>query len=142
MTLREQVFRKMGWEPEHHRDDLYRWVKDGVRLNSIVATKQEIGDEVMFPPIDEQWEVCAKYLVSFMRERNYRMSVNYREYSNRKKDCYEFCWYQLHDTEKSEMLLLYSEYMDVPRNKMSCEFIGLSKNIAEAACKAFLGVEL
>jgi len=59
--LREQVFRKMGY-----------WNADGLWIDSDDDTS--IGIEL--PPIDSQWEVTAKYLVPFMREKGYEYDIS------------------------------------------------------------------
>jgi len=65
------------------------------------------------PPIDSQWEVTAKYLVPFMMEKGWDYDIMYAK---------EFRWCHTdHDRLKAEIK---------------------DDNIAEAACKAFMEVEL
>lgn len=106
MTLREQVFRKMGWSFKTiHGCSRWVGVSSGVPFNEL-------------PLIDEQWEVCARYLVPFMRER---FGVDWYVRVRNKYGKF-FCWAKPGYESKGE-----------------CNVE--NHNIAEAACKAFLEVK-
>lgn len=109
MTLTEQVFRKMGWTHKGKNDINWGWYDNDFTYYSC--------DEL--PPIDSQWEVTAKYLVPFMRERGW----NYRITS-----LGTFAW--------EPLLRIYGE--DAVAHKTEIK----DDNIAKAACLAFMEVEL
>jgi len=69
------------------------------------------------PPIDSQWEVCAKYLVPFMREKGYEYNLESDGYF----------WWITRNNKKMWIRIQGAELKD--------------DNIAEAACKAFMEVE-
>jgi len=114
MTLCEQVFRKMGWklEPDERPecDGISWWWS---------ADKKDGGYFQELPLIDSQWEVTAKYLVAFMREREYYWIVHI------KFGVLTFKW-----------MRRSKEYM------RDYEFEIIDDNIAEAACKSFMEVSL
>ena len=116
MTLREQVFRKMGWELFNWGGYWYRWVKDGVPLSKN-AFKNECSEEHMFPPIDEQWEVCAKYLVPFMESKGYGIAIDINQDD-------EDYFYWTHHIEETGVCVIKKH--DIPK----------------AACKAFLEISI
>ena len=103
MTLREQVFRKMGY-----------WNADGLWIDSDDDTS--IGIEL--PPIDSQWEITAKYLVPFMRDKGFDYQI--------------VIWPTNMEVFKFGNLLKNISYHAIIKDD----------NIAEAACKAFMKVEL
>jgi len=119
MTLREQVFRKMGWQ-------LIPELSEGT--NYFPKGNYWCGKE--WPPIDSQWEVTAKYLVPFMREKKnrnggYTYSIEpyvglYGENEERHFMQFEWC----HED--------FGAYTAKIKDD----------NIAEAACKAFMEVKL
>jgi len=120
MTLREQVFRKMGWK--HHTEYLPGCVA-GESIKGYWSPPDFDGNNFeccvfQLPPIDEQWEVTAKYLVPFMRLYEYNISGGD-----------DFNWVLISERKYDEPLSSgYAEIKD--------------DNIAEAACKAFMEVEL
>jgi len=106
MILREQVFRKMGWQLKTY--------------NGIGELKYEAGwydnDFTYYrelPPIDSQWEVCAKYLAPFMREKDYEYHIS---------KAGDFWW---SDNGASQQFAIVED-----------------DNIAKAACEAFMEVAL
>lgn len=119
MTLTEQVFRKMGAEikPDYKYkgDGIACWIlNDKIISNSVYLDKY--SRDLKLPPIDSQWEVCAKYLEKFMQEKP-------RSYSYHINDYCEFLWFDNNTGKKYKV-----EIKD--------------DNIAQAACLAFMEVEL
>lgn len=110
MILDEQVFRKMGWE-----DHITNYPEDGCYWKNKNTREVIASDEL--PPISSQWEVCAKYLVPFMRERGWSYWIE------------EFI---MDIVFKWGNLELNTSYFVKIQND----------NIAEVACKAFMEVEL
>jgi len=110
--LTEQVFRKMGWEK-------ITWVKDLSYIdNGDWIHPDKDGRVQELPPIDSQWEVTAKYLVPFMREKGYKYNLESDGY---------FWWV----TKNSRRMWIRDQGEEIKDD-----------NIAEAACKAFMEVEL
>jgi len=139
-SLREKVFRKMGaewkwvqtYDPPHNKDGYLKYGWAWVYLGKVLTTpfaKSNCSDQPTdpeliltpeqtlwgiddLPVLEEQWEVCAKYLVPFMYLRNCDYIFGSR-----------FEW-----------------------ENMDGHTIGSAEikddNIAEAACKAFMEVEL
>ena len=103
MTLDEKVFSKMG----------FKFKNTGYNLGLYGPDETYYGTPT--PPISSSWEVCAEYLVPFMRERNYRYQITKTG---------DFWWES------------YS-HKDEP---YGAEII--DHKISEAACKAFMEVEL
>ena len=119
MTLDEKVFRKMGYTSEDWKED------DGSghgRNDTIYGLMSSSGDKKFefdeLPPISSQWEVCAKYLVPFMKERDWR---------------YEVCEYD------GGLSFWWFDEINGYGHKASPV---KGHNHAEAACKAFIEVEL
>lgn len=126
MTLREQVARRMGWEfvfserGLHRRLDPWGWYRkpfkslvdeDKVRFNFHGST---------LPNWDESWEGCAKYVVPWMRERDFYYVID-GSYNH----CSEICF----DWKKIDSD--YHRYQVVEND-----------NLALAACQAFTEVEI
>ena len=106
LELREKVFRKMGYE---RKDDGHKvfW-----------RTDERLFLEPL-PLIETSWEVCAKYLVPFMRDKGWGFYVS--------------C-----DNESEN-------YFNWGRNDKPPFAVGadiVEYNSALAACKAYLEVEL
>ena len=109
LELRSAVFRKMGYI----HIDLY----DDVEIEPYLIWRLPDSDREEWwrnlPPIETSWEVCAKYLIPFMRERGW----NYHIVSG------QFSW-EWASWEKQHSV-------DV-----------IDHNIALAACKAFMEVSV
>ncbi len=126
MTLIEQVFRKMGFSIKRGSlSDWYYWIDyDGIEVDLVTGSfdDERINEAdviKILPKIDSQWEVTAKYLVPFMRRKGYIYNIP---------------------------LLNPLEFWWVPDKNYEDEKVKSAKikddNIAEAACKAFMDVEL
>jgi hypothetical protein len=111
--LREKVFKKMGWTQESTDTHTSFWWTD-----------HEMNEhEEILPPIETTWEVCAKYLVPYMRGKCWSWSKQ-NSFSNA---CFPymggskewFVWRELKNPIKAEII---------------------NDNIARAACEAFLEV--
>jgi len=126
MTLTEQVFRKMGWELHieeeldnddgHHKKHVWWNTVEGNHHFALWFRAEEAYKHL--PPIDSQWEVTAKWLVPFMREKNWLYRVT---------SLGTFAW---HNTP------------DFPDDGIAHKAEIKDDNIAEAACKTFMEVEL
>ncbi len=117
MTLNERVFRKMGagWKKYDHPDeplDYQCWVLNGETISPYTRHDDERWRARQLPPISSSWEVCAKYLVPFMREKGF--------------------WYSIYNT--------HFWWMCENEKHIQAEII--DHKISEAACKAFMEVEL
>lgn len=116
MTLIEQVFRKMGYI---RKDDGHKifWSHPDLAY----------GENKLFleplPLIDSQWEVCAKYLVPFMRERLFDYDI-----TNNPIPLKRFRWGDIEDGVVCWNTKWSAEIKD--------------DNIAKAACEAFIEVSL
>ena len=122
--LREQVFRKMGWRKKPFTLDSGKVIEN--LYWDITATEfdtEKMYPPLLLPPIETSWEVCAKYLVPFMRERGYSWTATVYQFSDRLHSDFHFEWW--HETKTT---VYESDIKD--------------DNIAEAACKAFMEVEL
>ena len=108
MTLREQVARKMGWEQIVWTKGL-NYIDNG---DWIHPDKTERLEEL--PNWDESWEVCAKYVVAFMRERELAYGIRFGI----------FYWHCLIDGEDKAKTKIHND------------------DLAKAACEAFMEVEL
>ena len=112
--LNTRVFRKMGWKLEHELvpEGLIKKIIDRTaHLSLWVAPSGEKYEHLL--PISSSWEVCAKYLVPFMRERGFKYHISEGEY---------FWWRDYKEK---------SSFREVRNHK-----------IALAACEAFLEVTL
>ena len=126
MTLHEQVFRKIGAEikpdPEYKGGEIYCWILNGQVISNSVHL-EKYRDSLTLPPVSSQWEVCAKYLVPFMRERGFDYHIQNFETRLGKY----FCWHG--QPERSTEF--QNRQAKILRN-----------DIAEAACKAFMELKL
>lgn len=133
MTLTEQVFRKMGAElkivPDrvHPFCNYWAWHLNNKQIAQEYARgKDEKPPHLAnsLPPISSSWEVCAKWLVPFMEEAGFswvtRKTLGWAATGSKMK---YFVW---DNTEQNTIL----------------EFVIVKNDIAEAACKAFMEVEL
>ena len=81
-NLNEAVARKMGWE-----DHITNYPEDGPYWKNKITGAVIASDEL--PPISSSWEVCAKFLVAFMRERGYTYYIlTTGDFAWRRKDHY------------------------------------------------------
>ena len=135
MTLDEKVFRKMGaeWEqspdyylPAEAYDDKaeYGWCwRINERLISDIhycGSKTECTPlPLLLPPISSVWEVCAEFLVAFMRGNGYRYRIT---------TLGTFVWEPIIKIKGDDCLAPIAEIKN--------------DNIALAACEAFMEVEL
>jgi len=118
MTLTEQVFRKMGYHTMKDDDgNPYCWLNAEGRNDIGIIPADDNGWCNRLPPIDSQWEVCAKYLVPFMRERPGK-------------------W------EWEVFINMLGQKMFIWKDIQAVGIIIKDDNIAEAACEAFMEVEL
>jgi len=114
MNLREQVFRKMGGWTYLEKSEFgpAQWTDGNNGYYEL-------------PPIDSSWEVCAKYLVPFMREKGYEYNIkSHSTHCNQKS----FEWLELGTTEDMILCVTSAEIID--------------DKLPEAACKAFMEVNL
>lgn len=115
-SLDEQVFRKMGWEWIEPTVDTPvaepYWAYDG---------KVQTLDYEGFPPISSVWEVTAKYLVPFMRERGWLYEIRMDGQGN-----IAFAWQDNIDAGATEYI-----YAEIKND-----------DLALAACESFMEVEL
>lgn len=131
-SLDQRVFEKMGWEykllqhPNVPGDLGYGWVLSAGQF----FTK--------LPPISSSWEVCAKFLVGFMRQKGYifRIQLNTKNsymltYNLEKQDD----WIM---GPKDTMLNITEENPDWWEIETEIK----DDNIAFAACEAFMEVKL
>ena len=118
--LNTRVFRKMGWERLHKNDlphpemliEEYHWCsKPKDILSGVVINK--------LPPISSSWEVCAEYLVPFMREREFYYFVSYMSGSD-----FPFFSWEHEDLNMIRQIKIKND------------------NIALAACEAFMEIKL
>ena len=123
MTLNEKVFRKMGYEVKYHEEGGMYYLADSTGKQvevyqgiyfDIASTKE--GALVTLPPIETSWEVCAEYLVPFMRGNNYHWYIP----APRRGEPIKFIWVTGRNSEAE----IHND------------------NIALAACKAFMEVEI
>jgi len=115
MTLCEQVFRKMEWSFVDYE------------LGVEAYWEAPTGETGLYglPPIDSSWEVTAKYLVRFMREKGYEYNIkSHSTHCNQKS----FEWLKLGTTEDMIFCVTSAEIID--------------DKLPEAACKAFMEVKL
>ena len=111
LELREKVFIKIEWEQldaGRDTDDLWWWKKD----------KSDGGYFQELPPLEITWEVCAEFLVPFMREKGFDYQI--------------VIWPTDMEVFKFGNLLKNISYHAEIKDD----------NIALAACKAFMEVEL
>ena len=126
LELREKVFGKMGWElrvqEEVENDDgihkKHVWWNPITGNHNFALWYEVENASEHLPPVEISWEVCAEYLVAFMRDQNCEWAVSQNPMSIGK----DFVWYGCQHGDKGE------EIKD--------------DNIALAACKAFMEVEL
>lgn len=111
MTLDEKVFRKIGYTIKESRNQIWNLWYDG-KYKPMLYVRE--GRRII-----SSWEVCAKYLVPFMRERGFKYHIPdpTEEYED------HWFWWRNYITEAR------------------CEKIK-DDNIALAACEAFMEVEL
>ncbi len=117
MTLREQVFRKMGYKDGDWKEDDGSGHGRNNTIRGLVSPDGEYEFEYDdLPELSSQWEVTAKYLVAFIRERGfvYEIKIPFFYWINRELDDNN----RWHEAEIKD------------------------DNLAEAACKAFMEVEL
>lgn len=134
MTLCEQTFRKMGFEWEKvvtygnsYSEEIHgtgwAWTNDDSKLHDSQYRASGKPDPepcvTLLPPIDSQWEVTAKYLVPFMRDRGWGLHISI----NAESENY-FNWGR----------------DDKPPFAVGANIVDF--NIAKAACKSFMEVEL
>jgi len=118
MTLTEQVFRKMLWTR-----------KEDFNLNKYVWLDPEGNSYDELPDIDDEWEVTAKWLVAFMRGKECGYAVTPVD------DIEVFAW---GDFKSSGVPGMEDVFYFNPIKQVEIK----DDNIAEAACKAFMEVEL
>jgi len=134
MTLTEQVFRKMGiLEISEVANGRY-WKINGDVIGKIFSKKYMGSAAQSLPSIDSQWEVTAKWLVPFMRERGIDWFISNRKHYSDETHCNEIFHWQVPLTDEAQLKAGY----DV--DWIEAEII--ENNIAEAACKAFMEVSL
>ncbi len=127
MTLDEKCFRKMEWK--HYKADEAMHSEGGVyNLNPCWRNQHGQNNMSELPPISSSWEVCAKYLVPFMRERGFRYAI-FACHENRGPDLPE--WYNCFRWVP-EMSLSGQKHYDMEIK---------DDNIALAACQSFTEVE-
>ena len=109
MTLDEKVFRKMGL------------LKDLWTDGALWSKGESAGH---LPPISSSWEVCAEYLVPFMREGGWDYTI-YSSHFNYKSEDYSplFIWWRNEGYVSSEVVIK-------------------DDNIAFAACESFMEIKL
>ena len=121
LELREAVFKKIGF----YQEDLYFgalketypvWRKEGWDRNDWWQN---------LPPIETDWQVTAEYLVKYMREKGWDYEI--WQYTKKEEMPKQFCWLQEPDNNGMRSDTWHEIQND---------------NIAEAACRAFLEVEL
>lgn len=121
LELREKVFRKMGWKKENEflapgpykdiidrAEHLYNWAHP-----TIPKQLEEL------PPLETSWEVCAEYLVPWMRRKKYQPLAGVNDIGEE-----FFRWF-------------HENNFNVKREVLMQGF-----NIPLAACQAFMEVEL
>ena len=111
LKLREKCFRRMG-------DNWAVIVRGGQKVGWICHSTDERFDNL--PPIETSWEVCAEYLVPFMREKGWGLHISISE----------------GDQES---------YFNWGRNDKPPFAVGVDivdDNIPLATCKAFMEVKL
>lgn len=112
LKLREAVFKKIGiLEIDEAQNGCY-WKLKGSVIGRIWSKNNPARSYL--PPLETSWEVCAEYLVPFMRERSWGYTA---------KD-YSFMWESKHNQQKWERAEIQND------------------NIALAACQAFMEVNL
>lgn len=122
LELRQAVFEKMGYEYiDMIGGNPYGWFypkpTDGRYYGNRHAGFTEL------PPIETSWEVCAKYLVPWMRERGFGYEI--MVYND--KLGHYFFWYGQ---------VVNGEFQDRCRAEIQ------NDNLALAACEAFMEVEI
>ncbi len=122
--LNTRVFRKIGWTYSsyaNHPAGVFHWFAPN-------KSKLEDGFKEL-PPISSSWEVCAKFLGEFMEQKHYFYEIKYED------DIEFFMWGIFNDSGVPGMEdVFYFNY------KTKAEII--NHGIAEAACEAFMEVEL
>ena len=118
--LNKKVFKKLGWIYSifvDHPAGIFKWYPPN-EFDFDKGFKE-------LPPISSTWEDCAKYLVPFMRGKGFNWGTEYGApmgggpYDG--QQLHEFYW---HHTGKFVTVFIEND------------------NIAFAACKAFMEVEL
>lgn len=135
-NLAERVFRKMGAEIKPCLDykggkDIYSWQLNGEAISNSVHL-EKYRDSLRLPPISSSWEVCAKYLVPFMREKEFDYEIQRMVRDGGKR----FCWGMV----KEEYILGYTAVNYIFHLEENVEI--KDDKISEAACEAFMEVKL
>ena len=124
LELRQAVFEEMGAEWHEDQDAkgglLFQWWLNNNPISDWTFCEEPSPE--LLPPIETSWEVCAEYLVPWMRERGYTYFVLDQQMDIDGTTCFHFGW------DKKGML---------------CDFTVIKNdNLPKAACEVFMDVAL